>query len=81
MATPSAEQLMALPPEYLAEVNPTSQQLYNTVLGFVVIDTLTFSMFLISVCFYHNKIGLDVYLFMPLGYLCVLGNAIVGLCK
>lgn len=81
MVALSKEQLMALPSEYLMEVNPSSRQLYNCAVGFIVIDTFVFGLFVASIYLHHMKFGFDVHVLIPLGYLAVLGNALVGICK
>jgi NADH:ubiquinone oxidoreductase subunit 3 (subunit A) len=74
-------QLMVLPPEYLMEVNPNSRQLYNTLIAFIVVDTIVLILFLISTTMALGQSLVELYVLIPLGYLGVLGIALAGIRK
>jgi hypothetical protein len=80
MVTMTPEQLMALPPEYMAEVNPNAHQLFNTSVGFIVVDTVILILFIISTRMAREPSPVELYFLIPVGYLTVIGNALIGIC-
>jgi phosphoglycerol transferase MdoB-like AlkP superfamily enzyme len=74
-------ELMALPPEYLMEVNPIARRMYNTGIAFVVVDTIMFLLFIVSTRMARQPAPLELYFLMPVGYLAVVGIALAGICK
>lgn len=81
MAALTPEQLSALTPAYMAEVNPTSHHMYDTAVAFMVLNTLFLGLLITSLVMKGGKIDLEVFFLVPLSYLTVMGNAIIGFRK
>lgn len=80
MATPTAEQLMSLPPEYLAEVNDTNK-LLGTSIVFIVVPTIVYTFFVISRSVYASRNGWETWVLYPISFACVIGLCVIGICE
>ncbi|KAH8702538.1 hypothetical protein BGW36DRAFT_424810 [Talaromyces proteolyticus] len=72
---PTPEQLMALPPEYLAQDN--GAKLNNTGIAFIVLLSVVYALFIISQMFFVERTGWTMWTLYPLGYLFSLSLAII----
>jgi hypothetical protein len=74
MSLPTPEELMALPPQFLAE--DVGHRLVNATIPLTVIITIVFALFIASRVAYSDRNGWDVWVFYPLSYLSCLGVCI-----
>lgn len=75
---PTAEQLMALPPEYLAE--DTSHILFNVTLAFTILTTLVYIFFFISRTFAERNTW-EIWVLPAFAYIFNIGLWALGFCK
>jgi uncharacterized membrane protein len=73
---PTTEELMALPPEYLAA--DTHQILFNVTTAFAVVTTLVYVPFLVSRTTYAERNSWDIWVLPLLSYLSNIGLYIVS---
>lgn len=72
---PTKEELMALPPEYLAE--DLGHRLTATSIAFIVLVTVVYGLFVASRVFFVKRNGWEIWTLYPLGYLASLGMGII----
>ncbi|RYP24957.1 hypothetical protein DL765_000185 [Monosporascus sp. GIB2] len=78
MATLTPDELLALPPEYLAE-NNNSQKLMDISVSFIVIPSIIYALFLLSRTLYADRNGWETWVLYPLSYLLTMGACVIGI--
>ncbi|RYP20591.1 hypothetical protein DL767_009416 [Monosporascus sp. MG133] len=73
---PTVEELMALPPEFLAQ--DTSQVLFNVTVAFTVVTTVVYIFFLISRAFCAERNGLEIWILPAFSYIFCMGLWTLG---
>jgi len=68
---PTPEQLMTLPPEFLAE--DTSRILFNVTISFTAVTTLVYISFLASRAFCAERNNLEIWILPVLSYIFCVG--------
>jgi hypothetical protein len=77
MTTPTAEQLLALPPEYLAQDG--SRKLMDTSIAFIIVTTVILGLFCASRIIHNAKDSWDVWALIPFSSVCVIGLCVIGI--
>jgi hypothetical protein len=77
MSLPTPEQLMQLPPEYLAQDG--SRKLLDTSIAFLVVCPIFFGLFVTSRALHNTKDSWDVWILPAFSLVCVIGLCVIGI--